>query len=254
MYRTLTSFTLLTGILLLLSGLAAAQTKIPSRKEQVLEDRKEFILRLHDSISGVDKRLVNGRVYQPHKRNAKNHPFFGPETWEYGSVIMADAVFKNRPLMYDLQLDQPVMLTINPSGAYMLALNRQEVRGFTLGDARFVFLDPRRQDPATNLPRGYYQLLYHENGLAFYVRWTKYRKENMGFEPDEFIDEYTMIILKKGTFYPFRSNRSFARVFGHYRTAMRNYLRNQNIRVRQDPPVKLIPALKYYESLQAESP
>lgn len=216
------------------------------------ESRMSYVTNFHDSVTASDTRLVNGRIYTPVYQGVKNHPYYNSNTWDYGTVYTNEATFSNIPLRYDLYNDQPLYLTILSQGAYMLALNRDNIRGFVIHQSRFTHLDPKKKSPSKNLPAGYYQVLHRGDIADYYIRWSKYRKENMGFEPDEFVIERINVAKVDGHFFTFQNRRGLIKIFPDLKKEIKSYLRDNTIYIRRASPSEICSIFSYLETLKAK--
>lgn len=229
---------------------ATCQSSIPGRINQIMEDRNDYILSLHDSIKGTDRILINGELYYPHQKGALNHPFFSNESWLNGSVTIKDQQYQNCLLRYDLFLDQLLYLHI-ADGANTLALNREMVNSFFLGGSHFVYFDADQLNGNRSMKEGYYEEVYLGN-IGLYARRTKRRIRNDGFRRDEFQQDTKLFLYKEGTFTFFRNDRQLRKALGDHGKEVRQFMRQNNIHVNIDPPSKAGLVITYYEDLKRE--
>ncbi len=240
------------GVLFLLLNhihvLVNCQASVPGRINQIMDDRKEFILSLHDSIKGTDRILVNGELYYPHQQGALNHPFFRNESWLTGSVTIEDQLYEDCLLRYDLFLDQLLYLHI-ADGANTLALNREMVDSFVLEGSEFVYFHAHQLNSTRNMEEGYYETVF-DGSTGLYARRTKRRLRNDGFRRDEFQQDTKLYLYKDSIFMFFRNDRQLRKALGDYEKEIRQFMREKNIHVKIDPPSKVSLVIAYYQELK----
>lgn len=225
-----------------------SQARFPDRKDQVMSDRISYIMDLHDSIIGVDKNLVGGEMYYPHRKNARNHPFYQEESWIRGSVKVSGEVYKDLLLRYDIVTDQALMLHIS-DGAMVIVLNKNDITGFTLEDVSFVRLNREGVFDNKDFNPGYYQEVY-KGDLQLYAKWLKQRSINNGFLPDEFKQEIDLLLVKDDTYQVIKNDKDLRNILEDRKQEIRRYMQKNNIHVRLSTPEQLGTVISYYEQLR----
>jgi len=231
----------------LLFSTGNAQVTVPGRTNQMMEERKEYILALHDSIKGTDRILVNGEVYFPHQQGAINDPFFAGESWMKGDLTIMGQHYTDCLLRYDIFLDQLLYLHI-ANGANTLALNREMVSSFKIGNSRFEFLGQDELSFEKKMPVGYYELVYAGNP-ALFARWSKRRIRNDGFRRDEFQQDVRLYLCMDNQFISFRNDRQLRNALGKYSREIRQFMKQRNIHVKIDSPAEVGLVVAYFEEL-----
>jgi hypothetical protein len=209
--------------------------------------RKSYILELHDSIIGTDKSLLNGEVYYPHRKNARNHPFYFEESWIRGSVHTQNTTYKDLLLRYNIVKDQPLLLHIS-GGARVIALNIQEITGFSLENVSFIYLHREGVFDKKEFASGYYQQVY-SGDIQLYARWIKERKKNNGFIPDEFQQDVKLIMVKDGAYHSFNSDKSLRDILLDQKKEIKKFMQENNIHVKFSSPEQIGTVIRYYEHL-----
>jgi len=226
----------------------SGQEEIPGRKQQVMEDRLEYIRIFHDSIKGTDRVLVNGEVYYPHQQGAVNHPFFGSESWHQGNVTVKGEVYPDCLVRYDLFTDRLVYLHIS-DGAHMLSLNRSDVDGFMIDRSEFLFLSGEHLPENLKMEEGYYERIIVGN-ISLLVRWSKRRIRNDGFRGDEFRLNRELYLQSGTEFIELKNDKSLRMALEPYEKETGRFMREQNIHVKTDTPVQIARVLRYYEQIK----
>ncbi len=224
-----------------------SQSRFPDREDQVMSARLSYILDLHDSIISIDKNLVDGEIYYPHQKNARNHPFYQEESWIRGSVNIAGEEYKDLLLRYDIATDQPLMLHIS-DGAMVIAMNKYDINSFTLENVSFIRLEREGIFDNKDFNPGYYQEVY-KGDLRLYAKWVKERSINNGFLPDEFKQEIELLLVKDDTYQDIKTNKALKNMLADQKKEVSKYMQKNNIHVRLSTPEQIGTVISYYEHL-----
>lgn len=212
-----------------------------------LEPRLKYIQRLHDSIHGSDRQLINGELYFPHQQGAVNHPFYEQEGWLEGTIYISENEYPNCLIRYDLFLDQLLYLHIS-EGANILALNRGIVHGFVINNSKFKFIDNLIPAKGKRLKSGYYQEIYNGN-VTLYTKWSKNRIKNDGHRKDEFQLNRELFIIKEAQSYKIKNDRQLISALEPHSKMIKSYMKQNNIHIITSSPEEIGAVVSYYENI-----
>lgn len=187
--------------------------------------------------------LLSGEVYRPAK-NYSGDSWYTPG-WLIGSVETFNGeAYSGLQLRYNSFLDE--LFWITPGSNSHVMLDKNTIKGFSLvfrnGDTelfRQVFIS----DPVTGVPQGHYaRVLFDDNGVTLYGLFHQRlssRSETIhagaGSAHLRILTNSTSWFLSTpdGKLRPVRTrNRAFLNSFGSDRDAVRQVLRANNLRVR----------------------
>ncbi len=239
-------------ILLIFSGKNAhSQALVPDHSRQIIEARVQYILALNDSITGIDRQLVNGEIYSPDMQAAANHPFFMEESWVRGTVVIDESTYADRLLRYDLSLDRLIYLHISDD-AKMLVLNREFVSAFMLGTFYFEFRKPTNPELKKSFDEGYYQVVYN-GAFELLAKWAKQRIKNNGPGKDEFRQNVKLLLGNEKGYMQVKNDRQLHSALEADPKELRKYMKQNNIHVRTSSPEMLARVVQYSENVNREN-
>ena len=190
--------------------------------------------------------LYNGRAWRNMFYNVKGDQFLFSDDFLKGTVTIDKRIFKGIVLKYDILNDE--ILTINSLG-FIIQLNKEMVDGFTIvtGDETFRF---QKLDTSVSAPfTGYANILF--DGKVSLI--AKYRKEILKLSGDSVYMEFKQsqkLYLKKGNdYFPIGNKKDLLDFVADKRQLVRNYIRNNRLRISRKDPHGLVPVVEYYNTL-----
>jgi len=186
-------------------------------------------------------------LYYPFVIN-EGDPFFQSKQFDTGAVFYNNVLYKNVPLLYDVVKDE--LLTHDPTNYYIIRLNNEGVRWFSVWDNTFIRLN---HDSANNvaLHTAYYDLLYNGN-TGLYKRVSKIIKENSGsFQGiNKFIvetDEY--FIKKNNQYYIVKKKKSLLAILNNKKKEIEQFIRKNKLNLKKNKDYSLIKIIAYYDEI-----
>ena len=201
---------------------------------------------------GQQSRLYNGHEYPPYDPHIKGTPFFpyDEQNWYSGQVNYDGIVYKNVPMKYDVFKDALVVLLYNKFSMYTLL--SEKVNDFTLDDHHFVRLDADSiKNDNTGLTGGFYDQLYGGKIEVLAKRTKTIQNSSSAVAvPEAFFISHDEYYLRKGsTYYKIGSQRSVLNVLKDKKSAIQQYLRQNNIRYKDAPEDVMAKIAAYYDHL-----
>ena len=211
----LTSYSFLIPFLLSLSGTLFAQD----------------VARVLDQAYGLDQTLCNGKkyLYLAPAGTRQNQYLVSPD-YVPGNVTVKGKIYPDLTLNYDI-FNQQLLLKYNDGTGIpkILEVSKAWLTTFSLGSRKFEFLN------IENNPR-FFQVLGDGPARVLYF-WRK----TIDLESTVGVVNYYFshairepYVLKDGQLSPFRSKRSFIRIFPpEHKTEIRDYLRKNKVKIRK---------------------
>ena len=191
--------------------------------------------------------LFNGRIWRSLYSGILGGEFLFSQNWLNAEVTINDMTFKNIPLRYDIFNDQ--LITMVNQGTFV-QLNKELIKGFVLSFENKKFAFENFENGSSGSFSGYAQVLYKGN-VSFILKHSKTIKllavEN---RYDEFLEVQTLYILKNGSFFRISGKNDLLKIFSDKELQLKNYIRNNNIKIRKKDPDSFIPVIKFYDNLK----
>ncbi len=201
---------------------------------------------------GQQSRLYNGHEYLPYDRTIKGNALFplDAETWVPGEVNYDGFVYKGVPMMYDIYKDVVVVLLYNHFSMYTLLNER--VHDFTFSGHHFVRVnaDSLIKDNS-GISTGFYDQLYggKTEVLAKRIK-TIQNSTNLTISLETYFISKSEYYLRKGnTYYKVGSQGSFLNALKDKKPQLQKYLRDNNIKFRQNPEGAMASLAAYYDQI-----
>lgn len=215
---------------------------------------------------GIDPLLMNGIYYENPYYNSKGHPFLGDGEFYLGTVDFRNKHYKDVNLKYDIYNQQLIIdqsrldsrasiifqnvryegltiqvdennqqIVINQDAGQPKIMNllaNEFVSEFTMNKMHFKKLQFEGQEEA------FYQVIAEEESVRcyYYVYKNRFKSQDEG-DRTVFVfseEDYRSYLMVKDQIYRYRNNRSFLKAFhGQAKTDIRNYLKNNHIKVNR---------------------
>lgn len=200
---------------------------------------------LYDNTIRGQLRLYNGTEYRDYLSRDEEHPYFGIDDWQYGSVIYDDERYDSVAMFYDISRDQVV--TEHRTSGSKIELIARKIAFFTISGHPFVRLNA---DPVGVISEGFYERLYNGKTTVF-ARHTKQINSRAEANTIEyFFDERTRYyIYKDNIYYPIKSKRAALRAFGTKRVELKSMLRKEKIKFRRDRQNALVKMARTHDAI-----
>jgi len=201
---------------------------------------------------GQESRLYNGPEYHGYDRIIKGNALFplDAQTWAQGEVTYDGVHYKGVPIEYDIYKDMVIVLLYNHFSMYSLLNER--VHDFDLMGHHFVRIsaDSLVNDKAGILT-GYYDQLYGGKTEVL-ARWTKsiqHSAAQVNVLETYFTENHDYYLRKGKTYYKVNSQSAFMNALKDKKPALQKYLRDNNMKFRQNPEVAMAALAAYYDKL-----
>ncbi len=202
--------------------------------------------------SAIQLPTYNGLRYSLPSTRVEGFPWLF-EALEAGAVSWRDHEIPAPRLWYDLVLDRAIAQADSLPARYII-LSPQLVPAFQIQGRRFALPSalPSDDAPATLLT-GYHEMAYQDSSLALLVKHRKVLHMQSGAAGGswEYEDQTAKFVYRAGEYHRFAGNRSLLKALSPQRKALRTYLRQRKLRVRQASIPDLVPLFELYRSLES---
>ena len=193
-------------------------------------------------------RLFRGIEYFGHSPMIQGIPFFQENTWQRGYIVYDDIAYDTVRMMFDLVKDKVVILHYN--GFYRLSLFSEKIKEFSFLNHHFLRLEHdslRNSAPVT----GFYDMLYTGN-TSVVVRRTKFIEETVREQVERkfIVKDFFYIRTQDGVFHIIRTKGALRSVLKDRSREVKQYMRKNKLRFRQDKEKAIVQAVTYYDSLK----
>jgi hypothetical protein len=190
--------------------------------------------------------LYNGRVWRNLYSKIEGNPFLFSEEFLPGSVTINGKTFENMMLRYDIYKDQILILT---DKIIILQLNKEMVDGFTVKYAEVTYNFRKLEEDDQSPVSGYVNVVY-DKAASLYV---KYRKEIDTSGSDNlygiFYQLRRIYVRKDGAIHQISSRIEFLKLLADKKVQVRNYMKENKIKISKMNPWSFATILTYYDTL-----
>jgi hypothetical protein len=240
-------------LLFLLIILPACLFSVTSSYRSERFDNTESIVEVNNEILPIQDTLIanqilyNGKIWIGLYFGVYGTEFLFSEDWIDSDLTIEGIEFKSLPLKYDTYNDE---LLINFKNREVVILNKERVDSFTIryNNSAYKFINLKDHD----ILNGYYQILYND-GTSLYKKWSKKRAQFVvEAKYDEFQPDNQLILIKDQTMVEVTSKRGFLKQLDDYKQEVKEYIRDNRMKLDIKSPETLVPVLKFYDTLKTE--
>lgn len=191
--------------------------------------------------------LYNGRIWRNPFLLIKENQFLFSKEFLAGSVTMRGKTFSDVRIKYDIFTDE-IITPFSPAG--MIQLNKQMVDSFSLNFQNKNYHFIRIPDGNTDLPGGYYNVVY-KGKTILYARYRK-KIEKLADEDefDKFYQTTRIFIIKEGKAINIPGKKDLIRILNIQKKDVRQFMRDNNIRISNEDPFSFITFLRFIDDLK----
>jgi hypothetical protein len=201
---------------------------------------------------GEESRLYNGHEFLPYDPRIKNNALFpyDVKSWEPGEVNYDGIIYKNVPMMYDVNKDVVIVLLYNKFSMFTLLSAR--VHDFSFDNHHFIRIDANQiNDDKSGLTAGFYEQLYGGKIEILAKRQkTLQNSSNAVAAPETWFIAANDYYLRKGnTYYKVGSKGSVLNVLKDKKNELQQYLKQNHIKYGDNPEDAMAKMASYYDRL-----
>ncbi len=222
----------------------------PSHSQRATTDTAFLAISKKKSISLYTEsiqrqsRLYNGTDYIIYLPKYEEHPYFKSDDWTYGSITYWGDLYENVALLYDLTIDQ--VITEHNRGN-PIKLIAEKIDAFAILDHSFVRL---QRDSSNSISEGFYDRLY-DGAVKVFAKHQKIHREKLDAKEiiPRFDESTRYYIYKDGAYNSVKSKGSVIQVFENHKQEVKNFIRKNQIRFKNNRDVAIVRITKFYDGL-----
>ena len=191
--------------------------------------------------------LLNGRIWRNQYSNAMNDQFFLANSFLKGSVTFNGRRFNNLDLKYDIANDE---LILSIESYPVILMNKEKVDSFSLvfGNRNYHIINAGTD--SSDILRGYVNVLYDGPSTLFVKYTKKIQPLAVDGRYDLFFQEHRIYLKKGKEIVPVSGKRKLLKLLEDKKREIRDYIKNNRLRLMQKDPGTFIPVLEYYDSIR----
>jgi hypothetical protein len=191
--------------------------------------------------------LYNGRVWRSLYYNIRGDEFLFSNDFLKGNVTINGKTFNNIDLKYDIYNDE--IISMVNLGTYV-QLNKEMVTGFDIIFNNVIFRFIKLPADSMQILSGYVNVLY-EGKTNLYLKNRKLIKElAVENKYDEFYQKDHLFLMKDGQYYRISGKREFFNLLSDKKLQIKDFIKQEKIKVKKKKPESYISVLKFYDSLR----
>jgi hypothetical protein len=160
---------------------------------------------------------------------------------------MRGKTFSDVMIKYDIFTDE-IITPFAPAG--IIQLNKQMVDSFSLNFQNKNYHFIRITDSTSSLPGGYYNVVY-KGKITLYARYSKkIEKLADNDEFDKFYQTNRIYIIHQGKAFNIPGKQDLFRVLNVQKKVVRQFMRENNIRISNEDPFSYLPFLRFIDDLK----
>lgn len=207
----------------------------------------------HTRATRPESRLLSGTEYVNYTRpNTVGHQFFQSAIAQPGGILYDGEYFAAAPLLYDLNLDQVVLLA--PERDASLQLLAEKVGAFSIGGHQFVRFVSPDTTAGVAMPTGFYDLLLAGSGrgVSLLARRTKRSAQEpvAGHLVFEYQESSRLFVQKGNSFTAVGNLQSILSLLPEQKAGLQKFARSNRLKIKGDGREDATAALlRYYNTL-----
>jgi hypothetical protein len=208
-----------------------------------------LVIANYNTAIGQQSHLYNGPEYEFYDPLIKGNAYvFDNKSFTPGSVKYGTAVYRDIPMLYDLNKDVVVVLLYNHFTKFSLLNER--VHEFWLLNHHFIRLNADSTGKAA-LATGFYDQLYQGKNIGIIVKRAKSIQTSTGNNTIEsFFSETKNYYVKKGNNYlSFSGKGGLLDIFKDKKKELRQYIKTNNLDFRENLEQAIVSAATYYDHI-----
>jgi hypothetical protein len=190
--------------------------------------------------------LYNGRIWRNLYYKIEGDPFLFSNEFLPGTVSISGKTFNNIKIRYDIFNDQILILT---DKMVILQLNKEMVDGFTIKFSEVIYNFKNIVENDVNPVSGYVNILYDKSSTFI----VKYKKEIDTSGSDNLFGVFYQLrrlyLLKDGDMNLISGRNDFLRLLSDKKTEVKNFIRQNKIKVSKKDPMSFPIVLAFYDTL-----
>jgi len=193
--------------------------------------------------------LYNGKVWTNRYRKINEDQFLFTNYFLPGTVSTNSKTFRNLLIKYDIYSDE-ILIPVNNDE--ILQLNKEIIDSFSIIFENKVYKFMKIQVDTLNEIKdykGYFCVLYKQVS-ALYIKYKKDILPSIKDKNDvEFVQTHKIYFVKDKIVHPIKTKNDLFNTLNADKEQIKNYLRNNKLKVSNKNPESFIPVIRYYDNI-----
>lgn len=233
-------------ISIIISKKSLAQTQVIRSDSSSQQNARNNAVTLLYSSLGNQAEIYNGTEYFFYDPSIKGNAYFSDiNAFTPGSVYYDGIYYDGVPMLYDLYVDQVVVLLYNHLSKY--SLNKERVASFDLTNHHFINIKSDIISEKAGLKSGFYDQLY-SGKTEILVKREKAIQTNISAE-STFLDATKWFIRKNNIFYSFGNKAALLNLLKDKKKELERYINTNQIEFRDNPEGAMVKIVSFYDHL-----
>jgi hypothetical protein len=197
---------------------------------------------------GPQSRLYSGTDYQGYDPTINGNAYFlDTASFKTGWLVYDGYLYKNVPLLYDINADQ--LITKEYQSGLKIQLIKNRIASFNLLGHHFINLTPNASNP-NSLYNGFYDVLYNGRIQVLAKREKSLQMVNTSNHESYFSASLDYFIYKNNAYYPVKSQGSFISVLKDKKSDLQHYIRTNRLKFnKQGREGAMAKVAAYYDQI-----
>jgi hypothetical protein len=193
--------------------------------------------------------IYSGPEYNFYDPHIKGNAYFSDVNgFTQGAVLYDGAIYNNIPMLYDLNLDEVVVLL--PNHISKLTLIKYRLKSFDFLEHHFVNINADTLISNTTIKSGIYDELYNGRSEILVKRVKSIQNNNGANTIETYFSASKDYYIKKNRVYvSFGSKGSLLDIFKDKKKELKQYIKANNINYRDNPEEAMVKIATYYDHL-----
>ena len=195
--------------------------------------------------------IYNGKVYRPDlKLDGDGHTLFQDSKYATGTIVYNGLSYTNVGILYDLVLDQLVLLNFDEVGGIMVPSDH--IDAFSIHNHTFINLKTIKAE-ATKINPGYYDLLYSGTKDLLAKRTKKIAETTNQHKVIRTVSQQDKYYLLKDTVYiPIKNKTDLLKQLSETQQQNQLFIKKQRLNFRKEKEKAMVELLKFHDSLKKQ--
>jgi len=204
---------------------------------------------LYKTSIGNQSPLYNGKEYYFYDPLIKGTAYFMDiKGFTPGSVNFDRGFYDNVPMLYDLYIDEVVVLLYNNFSKFTLV--KQKLKSFDFLGHHFININADTININSGTRSGFYDELYHGKISVLIKRTKNIQNSTGGSGVERYFNAITDLYLKKdNTYYSVTGQSSLINILKNKRKELQQYIKSNQIKFRDNPEQAIVEIATYYDHL-----
>ncbi|MCX6320653.1 MAG: hypothetical protein NTX93_02460 [Bacteroidia bacterium] len=193
--------------------------------------------------------LYTGKIWTNKYHRIIGDQFLFSNYFLPGTVSTNGKTFKNLLIRYDIYSDE-IMIPVNREE--ILQLNKEIIDSFAINFENKIYKFTKIQEDTLNGLKGYkgYFYVLYKQESALYIKYNKEISPNITEKSDgEFIQTHKIYLVKDKIVHPITTKNDLYKALNADNVQIRNYLKNNKLKVSKKRPESFIPVIRFYDSI-----